>query len=125
MSSSFSYLLHLIFFCFLKFWLPDTFGYSAQLPQVMQGCGISSFMTQKLSWNLVNTFPVSMQASSEVCDFPMKMLSVVILFFFLQHNTFFWEGIDGSKVLTHFPPGDSYEMNGKVSDVSIVVSQLD
>eukprot|EP00066_Takifugu_rubripes_P004327 XP_003967613.1 PREDICTED: alpha-mannosidase 2C1 isoform X1 [Takifugu rubripes] len=73
-----------------EFWLPDTFGYSAQLPQVMQGCGISSFMTQKLSWNLVNTFP---------------------------HNTFFWEGIDGSKVLTHFPPGDSYEMNGKVSDL--------
>ncbi|CAF98334.1 unnamed protein product, partial [Tetraodon nigroviridis] len=73
-----------------EFWLPDTFGYSAQLPQIMQGCGISSFMTQKLSWNLVNTFP---------------------------HNTFFWEGLDGSKVLTHFPPGDSYEMKGKVNDL--------
>uniref|UniRef100_A0A8C1SDX2 Alpha-mannosidase 2C1 n=1 Tax=Cyprinus carpio TaxID=7962 RepID=A0A8C1SDX2_CYPCA len=73
-----------------EFWLPDTFGYSAQLPQIMKGCGISRFLTQKLSWNLVNTFP---------------------------HSTFFWEGIDGSLVLTHFPPGNSYGMNGKVEDL--------
>lgn len=46
---------------FLQFWLPDTFGYSAQLPQIMQGCGISNFLTQKLSWNLVNSFPVSVR----------------------------------------------------------------
>uniref|UniRef100_A0A4W5K9G2 Mannosidase alpha class 2C member 1 n=1 Tax=Hucho hucho TaxID=62062 RepID=A0A4W5K9G2_9TELE len=72
-----------------EFWLPDTFGYSAQLPQLMQGSGITRFLTQKLSWNLVNTFP---------------------------HNTFFWEGLDGSQVLTHFPPGNSYEMKGKVED---------
>uniref|UniRef100_A0A8B9RDR1 alpha-mannosidase n=1 Tax=Astyanax mexicanus TaxID=7994 RepID=A0A8B9RDR1_ASTMX len=73
-----------------EFWLPDTFGYSAQLPQLMQGSGISRFLTQKLSWNLVNTFP---------------------------HNTFFWEGINGSLVLTHFPPGNSYEMKGRVEDL--------
>ncbi|KAL6474259.1 hypothetical protein MHYP_G00178200 [Metynnis hypsauchen] len=73
-----------------EFWLPDTFGYSAQFPQIMRGCGISRFLTQKLSWNLVNTFP---------------------------HSTFFWEGIDGSLVLTHFPPGNSYEMKGKVEDL--------
>lgn len=42
-----------------QFWLPDTFGYSAQLPQIMHGCGIRRFLTQKLSWNLVNSFPVS------------------------------------------------------------------
>uniref|UniRef100_UPI00398E4B12 alpha-mannosidase 2C1 isoform X2 n=1 Tax=Pristiophorus japonicus TaxID=55135 RepID=UPI00398E4B12 len=41
-----------------EFWLPDTFGYSAQLPQIMQGCGITRFLTQKLSWNLVNEFPL-------------------------------------------------------------------
>lgn len=35
-----------------------------------------------------------------------------------KNNTFFWEGLDGSKVLTHFPPGDSYGMQGKVNDVS-------
>lgn len=42
-----------------QFWLPDTFGYSAQLPQIMRSCGIKHFLTQKLSWNLVNSFPVS------------------------------------------------------------------
>ncbi|KAM9375861.1 alpha-mannosidase 2C1 [Pholidichthys leucotaenia] len=73
-----------------EFWLPDTFGYSAQLPQIMQGCGIANFLTQKLSWNLVNTFP---------------------------HNTFFWEGLDGSRVLTHFPPGNSYGMMGRIEDL--------
>ncbi|MGH0161871.1 UNVERIFIED_CONTAM: hypothetical protein FKN15_041704 [Acipenser sinensis] len=73
-----------------QFWLPDTFGYSAQLPQIMQGCGIRRFLTQKLSWNLINKFP---------------------------HSTFFWEGLDGSQVLTHFPPGDSYEMKCKVEDL--------
>uniref|UniRef100_A0A8D0GUW2 Glycoside hydrolase family 38 central domain-containing protein n=1 Tax=Sphenodon punctatus TaxID=8508 RepID=A0A8D0GUW2_SPHPU len=73
-----------------EFWLPDTFGYSAQLPQVMRGCGIRWFLTQKLSWNLVNAFP---------------------------HNTFFWEGIDGSRVLAHFPPGDSYGLQAQVEEM--------
>nr|XP_055133684.1 alpha-mannosidase 2C1 isoform X5 [Symphalangus syndactylus] len=73
-----------------EFWLPDTFGYSAQLPQIMHGCGIRRFLTQKLSWNLVNSFP---------------------------HHTFFWEGLDGSRVLVHFPPGDSYGMQGSVEEV--------
>ncbi|KAJ1181489.1 hypothetical protein NDU88_006696 [Pleurodeles waltl] len=73
-----------------EFWLPDTFGYSAQLPQLMRGCGIQRFLTQKLSWSLVNTFP---------------------------HHTFFWEGIDGSRVLTHFPPGNSYEMKIQVEEM--------
>lgn len=40
-----------------EFWLPDTFGYASQLPQIMKGCGIDYFMTQKLSWNLFNKFP--------------------------------------------------------------------
>ncbi|KAM7337898.1 hypothetical protein ACRRTK_004017 [Alexandromys fortis] len=73
-----------------EFWLPDTFGYSAQLPQIMRGCGIKRFLTQKLSWNLVNSFP---------------------------HHTFVWEGLDGSQVLVHFPPGDSYGMQGTVEEV--------
>ncbi|PNJ43387.1 MAN2C1 isoform 7 [Pongo abelii] len=73
-----------------EFWLPDTFGYSAQLPQIMHGCGIRRFLSQKLSWNLVNSFP---------------------------HHTFFWEGLDGSRVLVHFPPGDSYGMQGSVEEV--------
>ncbi|KAG8514576.1 Alpha-mannosidase 2C1 [Galemys pyrenaicus] len=79
-----------------EFWLPDTFGYSAQLPQIMRSCGIQYFLTQKLSWNLVNSFP---------------------------HHTFFWEGLDGSRVLAHFPPGDSYEMKGSVEEVLKTVTK--
>ncbi|MCL4136797.1 UNVERIFIED_CONTAM: hypothetical protein GTU68_002440 [Idotea baltica] len=66
-----------------EFWLPDTFGYSAQIPGMMAHVGLSRFLTKKLSWNLVNTFP---------------------------HHNFTWEGIDGTAVLAHFPPGDSYHM---------------
>ncbi len=67
-------------------WLPDVFGYSAALPQILQGCGIRYFLTQKLSWNQFNPIP---------------------------HHTFYWEGIDGSRVLAHFPPADTY--NGLVT----------
>lgn len=56
-------------------WLPDVFGYSWALPQIMKGFGIDNFMTTKISWNDTNRMP---------------------------HDTFVWEGIDGSKVLTHF-----------------------
>ena len=62
-------------------WIPDVFGYSGNLPQIMRVCGVSFFLTQKLSWNRYNKFP---------------------------HNTFVWEGIDGSRVVTHFPPEDTY-----------------
>lgn len=57
------------------FWLPDTFGYSASLPQIMQGCGVKYFLTTKMAWNDTNVFP---------------------------YDTFYWKGIDGSKVLVHF-----------------------
>ena len=58
-----------------SFWLPDTFGYSASLPQIMQGCGIKYFLTTKMAWNDTNIFP---------------------------YDTFYWKGIDGSRVLAHF-----------------------
>lgn len=57
------------------FWLPDSFGYSAALPQILRGCGMRFFLTTKLTWNETNTFP---------------------------YDTFWWEGIDGSRVFTHF-----------------------
>lgn len=63
-------------------WLPDSFGYSAAYPQIARLAGAEWFLTQKLSWNDTNTFP---------------------------HHTFWWEGIDGTRVLTHFPPADTYE----------------
>ncbi len=69
-----------------EFWNPDVFGYNGQLPQIMRECGIRRFLTQKLSWNRFNK---------------------------PHHHTFIWEGIDGSSVITHFPPTDTY--NGCVS----------
>ncbi|MFF4244872.1 alpha-mannosidase [Streptomyces sp. NPDC001822] len=71
-------------------WLPDTFGYNAALPQLMKLAGIDWFLTQKISWNTTNAFP---------------------------HHTFWWEGIDGSRVFSHFPPVDSY--NGDLSGADI------
>ncbi len=62
-------------------WIPDVFGYPATLPQIFRQGGCSRFVTQKLSWNKQNVFP---------------------------HSTFWWEGLDGSRVLTHFPPVDTY-----------------
>jgi alpha-mannosidase len=62
-------------------WLPDVFGYSAALPQIMRRAGIRFFLTQKLSWNQYDVLP---------------------------HHSFLWEGIDGSRVFTHFPPSDTY-----------------
>ncbi|XP_078484834.1 alpha-mannosidase 2C1 [Ciona intestinalis] len=73
-----------------EFWLPDTFGYSGNFPQIMKESGIDCFLTQKLSWNLVNKFP---------------------------HHTFYWQGIDGSRQLTHFPPGESYGMSMKAEEL--------
>lgn len=67
-------------------WLPDVFGYSAALPQIMKKCGIDSFMTTKISWNETNCIP---------------------------YDTFWWEGIDGSRVLTHFITTRDYEKCGK------------
>ncbi|MCD7827956.1 MAG: glycosyl hydrolase-related protein [Clostridiales bacterium] len=57
------------------FWLPDTFGYSAAIPQIMKGCGVDYFLTTKMSWNDTNKFP---------------------------YDTFKWVGIDGTEVFTHF-----------------------
>jgi alpha-mannosidase len=65
-------------------WLPDVFGYSAALPQILTKSGVKYFMTQKISWNETNTFP---------------------------HHTFMWEGIDGTKILSHFLPTNNYNLS--------------
>ena len=67
-------------------WLPDAFGYTAALPQIMAAAGVDWFVSQKLSWNETNPFP---------------------------HHTFWWEGLDGTRVRAHFPPADTY--NGVMS----------
>lgn len=62
-------------------WLPDVFGYSAALPQILQKARVPYFSTIKISWNQFNKFPF---------------------------NTFNWTGIDGTSVLAHFPPTGDY-----------------
>lgn len=62
-------------------WLPDVFGYNGQLPQILKKSGVNYFLTQKLSWNLINRFP---------------------------YHSFQWKGVDGSAVLSHMLPEDTY-----------------
>lgn len=62
-------------------WLPDSFGYSAGWPALAAHAGIRHMVTQKISWNDTNVFP---------------------------HSTFWWEGLDGSRILVHLPPAATY-----------------
>ena len=71
-------------------WLPDSFGYSAGLPQIAAASGSPRLLTQKISWNATDRFP---------------------------HHTFWWEGIDGTAVFTHFPPVDTY--NGEITGAEL------
>ena len=62
-------------------WIPDVFGYSAAMPQIIRKARCDYFLTQKISWSQINRFP---------------------------YHTFNWYGVDGSSVVTHFPPEDTY-----------------
>jgi alpha-mannosidase len=72
-------------------WLPDSFGFSAALPQLIALSGSRYFLTQKISWNRTNRFP---------------------------HHTFLWEGLDGTRIFTHFPPVDTYNSDLSGSDLA-------
>ncbi|HEY8911874.1 alpha-mannosidase [Lacisediminihabitans sp.] len=78
----------------LEVWLPDSFGYSAALPQIASAAGSEYFLTQKISWNETNVMP---------------------------HHTFDWEGIDGTRIFTHFPPVDTY--NSVLSGQELATAQ--
>ena len=73
-----------------EFWSPDAFGYAGQLPQILRGLGITRFLTQKLSWNRFNK---------------------------PEHHTLVWQGDDGSEVLAHYPPADTYNSDVTVSEL--------
>lgn len=77
-------------------WLPDVFGYSGALPQLLKKSGVDYFMTIKLSWSIHNKFP---------------------------HQTFIWSGIDGSEVLAHMPPEGTY--NSAASPASIRKAEIE
>ncbi|MEU4800004.1 glycoside hydrolase family 38 C-terminal domain-containing protein [Streptomyces sp. NPDC023327] len=72
-------------------WLPDTFGFAAGLPQIIKAAGSKWLLTQKISWSQTNRFP---------------------------HHTFHWEGIDGTRIFTHFPPVDTYNCSMKGSEIA-------
>ena len=74
-------------------WLPDVFGFSGGIPQLLRGAGIKNFFTIKLTWNDTNQFP---------------------------YHLFWWEGIDGSKVKAHifYNPGQGY--NGHIAPLDIL-----
>ncbi|WP_205855715.1 alpha-mannosidase, partial [Phytoactinopolyspora endophytica] len=75
----------------LEAWLPDSFGYSAALPQIVVEAGSRWFLTQKISWNETNAMP---------------------------HHTFLWEGIDGTRLFTHFPPVDTYNSDLSATELA-------
>ncbi len=74
-------------------WLPDTFGFTPALPQLLESAGINNFFTTKLNWNETSVFP---------------------------YDLFLWEGLDGSKVLAHcfWNPSDSY--NAVINPKSLI-----
>ncbi|MEV6964087.1 glycoside hydrolase family 38 C-terminal domain-containing protein [Hamadaea sp. NPDC051192] len=78
-------------------WLPDSFGYSPALPQLARLAGNDWFLTQKLSWNAVNRIP---------------------------HSTFWWEGIDGTRVFTHMPPVDTYNAELTAAELNRAQTQF-
>ncbi|WP_297859919.1 glycoside hydrolase family 38 C-terminal domain-containing protein [Meiothermus sp.] len=73
-------------------WLPDTFGFTGNLPQLLQQGGLPYFFTTKLNWNETNPFP---------------------------HDLWQWEGLDGSRVLAHafWNPNESY--NGRLEALDL------
>ncbi|KAI9344671.1 alpha-mannosidase, partial [Obelidium mucronatum] len=78
------------------FWLPDTFGYNGQLPQICKEAGLDYFLTTKLSWNRMNK---------------------------VQNSTFKWVALDGSFIVAHLPPSDNIMSQGRVVDVMDTVNR--
>lgn len=78
-------------------WLPDVFGYSWALPQILKLCEIDTFMTTKISWNQYNSIPADL---------------------------FKWRGIDGSEILTYFieTPDDHADINARFSTYNGVLT---
>lgn len=76
-------------------WLPDVFGYSAALPQILNKSGVDSFVTSKISWNDTNIMP---------------------------NDTFIWKGIDGSEIFTHFMTAQEMRLGDKIENFTTYVA---
>ena len=78
-------------------WLPDVFGYSAAMPQILKKCGVDTFVTSKISWNETNKFP---------------------------YDTFMWRGVDGTEIFTQFITAGEDSKLGSDDAYSVYNSQL-
>ncbi|MCO5970576.1 alpha-mannosidase [Actinoallomurus soli] len=78
-------------------WLPDSFGFTAALPQIATLAGMNWFLTQKLAYNETNRFP---------------------------HNTFWWEGIDGTRIFSHYPPVENYNAELVPADLAFAAERF-
>lgn len=82
-------------------WLPDVFGYSAALPQILKKCGVDTFVTSKISWNEYNKIP---------------------------YDAFMWQGIDGSEIFTYFltacNKSNDYEQKWMTTYVSSTIPSM-
>ena len=78
-------------------WLPDVFGYSAALPQILKKSGVNKFVTSKISWNEYNKMP---------------------------YDTFMWEGLDGTKIFTQFITARDYDKNAKDDNITTYVGYI-
>jgi len=76
-------------------WLPDTFGFSCQIPQICRLAGMTRFLTQKPCFNSVNDFP---------------------------HTSFNWVSLDGSQVICHMPPAKTYCAEGNFENIKNSIS---
>jgi len=74
-------------------WLPDAFGFSPGIPQILRGAGLTGFFTHKMKWNEENRFP---------------------------HDLFLWEGVDGSRVLAHFFENPGADYNGDIAPFDLL-----
>lgn len=78
-------------------WLPDVFGYSAAMPQILKKCGIDKFFTSKISWNDTNKMP---------------------------YDTFYWKGIDGTEIFSYFATAQKYNKNDPTENFTTYNAKL-
>lgn len=78
-------------------WLPDVFGYSAAMPQILKKSGIKHFVTSKISWNDTNMLP---------------------------YDTFMWQGIDGSEIMTNFITAQEFKRHGEYTKGTTYVGKI-
>ena len=78
-------------------WLPDVFGYSAALPQILKKCGVEKFVTSKISWSEFNKMP---------------------------YDSFLWEGMDGTEIFTYFITAQDLPQKGENDNFTTYVGYI-